>query len=100
MSDREHFINSGFHEEPKIVVYLNFGKLIDSRPDDSEWPNLESISRRRRSLAEGSEGMQFTTDVRSDTDALLPIMVRSELTCRRTSIVQLRCLLRYAAGNG
>ncbi len=54
------YLNDGSGNVPRLSVYLNLDNLVDL-PADSAWPGLDGLPRYERMLADGFEGVQFTT---------------------------------------
>jgi hypothetical protein len=71
MSSSSRFLNDGSAETPRLSVYLNLDNLVDLRAD-SAWPGLEGVPRYQRLLADGFEGVQFTTNDSPVVGAPLP----------------------------
>ena len=52
------FANDGSSDPPKLRVYLNLDTLVDLRAG-SVWPGLDGLSRCKRLLEDGFEGVQL-----------------------------------------
>jgi hypothetical protein len=65
------FANDGSSDSPKLRVYLNFDTLVDLRAG-STWPGLDGVSRCKRLLEDGFEGVELTSDAAPVPGAPLP----------------------------
>ncbi len=71
MMTKSGFVNDGSSNAPRLSVYLNLDNLIDLR-SDSMWPDLEGLARYQRLIADGFEGVQFTSDTPPEIDIPFP----------------------------